>query len=94
MNRARHLLVALVLTALAAAGCAGGDDTTDAAEPDDDQPTPGDSAVDSDDEPEPDSNDPERLMRNAYAAMFKSRIDGAEQLCIYTGSVSDPSLRK
>ncbi|MEM9759464.1 MAG: EAL domain-containing protein [Pseudomonadota bacterium] len=32
---------------------------------------------------------PEHLLRNAYTAMFKSRVDDAEQLFVYTGSASE-----
>ena len=39
--------------------------------------------------PTPDNEDPELILRNAYTAMFKTRIDDTEQLCIYSGSVSD-----
>jgi EAL domain-containing protein (putative c-di-GMP-specific phosphodiesterase class I)/GGDEF domain-containing protein len=37
----------------------------------------------------PEDNDSaDQLLRNAYTAMFKSRIDGSERLCIYSGSTS------
>ncbi len=34
-------------------------------------------------------SDPEHLLRNAYTAMFKSRVEDAEQLFVYTGSASE-----
>ena len=38
----------------------------------------------------PDSDtDPENLLRNAYTAMFKTRIDSSDSLCIYSGSAVD-----
>lgn len=70
MNRARHLLLALTLAALVAAGCSGSDDTADVVDPDpaksepdaiEDEPD-NEPAVepDVDDEPEPD-DDPVEL---------------------------------
>jgi EAL domain-containing protein (putative c-di-GMP-specific phosphodiesterase class I)/CHASE2 domain-containing sensor protein/GGDEF domain-containing protein len=35
-----------------------------------------------------DTADPQQLLRNAYTAMFTSRMDDAEHLCIYSASVS------
>lgn len=71
MNRSRRLLLSLALAALVAAGCSGGDDTTDVASPDpdattstpdaaDDEPDDLDDEGDVDDTTEPD-DDPVEL---------------------------------
>lgn len=71
MNRSRRLLASLALTALVAAGCSSGDDTTDVTEPEPDTTTSAPGTTDSEPDTEPDTTTTESIEPIELTASFR-----------------------